>query len=318
MLQEIWGWQPALYLFLGGMGAGAFVAAATLYLMDKAQLAKSVCISMWAALASLAIGLLLLLSELVFPARGLMMWQSFSQFGSWMTLGAWGAFCAMVVFFVSALLATPPIATKLSEKWSFFHALRKVLAIIGICLGLFVAFYTGMLLYSVPGVPLWNTLLLPCLFTVSGLDTGVALVEIITVIATKVAKEEIPEKARLVMERAVVALVVIELIVVAVFLAVMLGADQATSAGATAALSANQLVSGILAPYFWVMVIVIGLVLPLVAAAAGLIFKKKSLEVAMCIGALGALIGGCELRFLILSDGLHANYVIDALSHLVS
>lgn len=318
MLQEIWGWQPALYLFLGGMGAGAFIAAAALYLMDKAHLAKSICVSMWAALASLAIGLLLLLSELVFPVRGLMMWQSFSQFGSWMTLGAWGAFCAMAVFFVSALLATPPIAAKLSEKWKFYATLRKVLAIVGICLGLFVAFYTGMLLYSVPGVPLWNTLLLPCLFTVSALDTGVALVEIITVIVTKAAKEEIPERARKVLERAVVVLVVVELVVVAVFVAVMMGADQATSAGATAVLSANQLVSGVLAPYFWGMVIVIGLLLPLVAAAAGLIFKKKSLEVAICVGALGALIGGCELRFLILSDGLHADYVIDALSHLIS
>ena len=31
-LQSVWGWQPALYLFLGGMGAGAFVVAAVLYL----------------------------------------------------------------------------------------------------------------------------------------------------------------------------------------------------------------------------------------------------------------------------------------------
>ena len=29
-LQTIWSWQPALYLFLGGMGAGAFVMAAVL------------------------------------------------------------------------------------------------------------------------------------------------------------------------------------------------------------------------------------------------------------------------------------------------
>ena len=34
MLQLTWSWQPALYLFLGGMGAGAFIMAAVLFLID--------------------------------------------------------------------------------------------------------------------------------------------------------------------------------------------------------------------------------------------------------------------------------------------
>lgn len=37
MLQTMWGWQPALYLFLGGMGAGAFIMAAVLFLIDRAR-----------------------------------------------------------------------------------------------------------------------------------------------------------------------------------------------------------------------------------------------------------------------------------------
>ena len=322
MLQEMWGWQPALYLFLGGMGAGAFIAAAALYLMDKKQLTRSICISMWAALASLAVGLLLLLSELVFPVRGLMMWQSFSHFSSWMTLGAWGAFLAMVVFFVSALLAMPKVSSKLAEKWELYqkkgHKVRRVLAIVGIVLGAFVAFYTGMLLSSVPGVPLWNTLLLPCLFTVSALDTGVALVEIITIIVTRASDEELPERTRVVIERFVIVLVVVELMVMAIFLSVMMAGDVRTASGSTAVLSAEQLLSGLLAPYFWVMVIAIGLLLPLVVAIAGLALKRKGMEVAMALGALGALIGGCELRFLILSDGIHAEYVLDTLQKLIS
>lgn len=59
-LQTIWSWQPALYLFLGGMGAGAFVMAAVLFLIDRTRHRLIVCVSMWAALASLAVGLLLL------------------------------------------------------------------------------------------------------------------------------------------------------------------------------------------------------------------------------------------------------------------
>ena len=38
-LQTIWSWQPALYLFLGGMGAGAFVMAAVLFLIGAVSVA---------------------------------------------------------------------------------------------------------------------------------------------------------------------------------------------------------------------------------------------------------------------------------------
>lgn len=328
MLQTMWGWQPALYLFLGGMGAGAFVMAAVLFLIDRTRHRLIVCVSMWAALASLAVGLLLLLSELITPARGLLMWQSFGHFTSWMTYGAWGAFAAMAVFAVSALLATRPVGVWLATKWKWFEkhgvALRRVLAVVGIVLGAFVAVYTGMLLMSAGGVPLWNTPLLPALFTVSAFDTGVALVEIVAVLLSK--KDALAPKARVIMERAVVVLVLVECVVMAAFLASMLGADGQTAMGATAASSAALLVSGGLAACFWGMVVVCGLVLPLVMAAAGLVLHRrggkkpcpKRLQGAlMAIGAAGALIGGCELRFLILAAGIHADVVAETVKSLI-
>lgn len=328
MLQTMWSWQPALYLFLGGMGAGAFVMAAVLFLIDRTRHRLIVCVSMWAALASLAVGLLLLLSELITPARGLLMWQSFGHFTSWMTYGAWGAFAAMAVFAVSALLATRPVGVWLATKWKWFKkhgvVLRRVLAVIGIVLGAFVAVYTGMLLMSAGGVPLWNTPLLPALFTVSAFDTGVALVEIVAVLLSK--KDALAPKARVIMERAVVVLVLVECVVMAAFLASMLGADGQTAAGATSASSAALLVSGGLAACFWGMVVACGLVLPLVMAAAGLVLHRrggkkpcsKRLQGAlMAIGAAGALIGGCELRFLILAAGIHADVVAETVKSLI-
>ena len=328
MLQLTWSWQPALYLFLGGMGAGAFVMAAVLFLIDRTRHRLIVCVSMWAALASLAVGLLLLLSELITPARGLLMWQSFGHFTSWMTYGAWGAFAAMAVFAVSALLATRPVGVWLATKWKWFEkhgvALRRVLAVVGIVLGAFVAVYTGMLLMSAGGVPLWNTPLLPALFTVSAFDTGVALVEIVAILLSK--KDALAPKARVIMERAVVVLVLVECVVMAAFLASMLGADGQTAMGATAASSAALLVSGGLAACFWGMVVACGLVLPLVMAAAGLVLHRrggkkpcsKRLQGAlMAIGAAGALIGGCELRFLILAAGIHADVVAETVKSLI-
>lgn len=314
MLQTIWGWQPALYLFLGGMGAGAFIMAAVLYLIDPEKHRRIVCTSMYLAFASLAVGLILLLSELIAPTRGMMMWQSFSHFTSWMTYGAWGAFLAMIVFIVSALLATKGVGNWLADHWKWFTPengtkLRRILAWIGIVLGAFVAFYTGMLLMAGGGVPLWNTLLLPLLFTVSAFDTGVALVEVVCVAYGK--KDPLAPKARSLMERIAIVLIIIELIVLAIFLGTMM------AAGSTAAESASMLVSGSLAAPFWVMIVAIGLVFPLIMALVGLFMKSGEGRPVMTAGAIGVLIGGCELRFLILAAGIHADIVVQTVSGLL-
>lgn len=314
MLQLTWGWQPALYLFLGGMGAGAFIMAAVLYLIDPQKHRKIVCVSMWAALASLAVGLLLLLSELINPARGMMMWQSFSHFTSWMTWGAWGAFLAMIVFLVSALLAMRAVGNWLNAKWKWYTAdnslkLRRGLAWAGIVLGAFVAVYTGMLLMSANGVPLWDTLLLPLLFTVSAFDTGVALVEVVAVCLSK--RDPLAPKAATLMEKIVIVLVAVELVVLAVFLGSMF------AGGATGAQSATLLVSGGLAVPFWVLIVAVGLLLPLAMAIAGKLGKAKDSRPLMAVGAAGALIGGCELRFLILAAGVHAAIVADTVMGLI-
>lgn len=315
MLQVIWGWQPALYLFLGGMGAGAFVVAAALFLIDNKRHKKIVCASMWTAAAALVAGLLLLLTELSAPIRGMLLWQSFSNFSSWMTYGAWGLLLAVSVFGASALLATPAIYGKLLD-WTkkgkektgsnnpedLLCRIRRILAATGIALGVFVAFYTGMLLMSAPGVPLWNTMLLPLLFLISGVDTGVALVEIIAVSLSK--KDDLAPKAGRLLEKSVIALVLIECLLLATFLFSQSNAENAAH-------SAEMLISGILAPYFWGMVVICGLILPLFAAILQLVAKKgaSAKKTIMTIGAIGALIGGCELRFLILAAGLHSDLI---------
>lgn len=361
-LQSVWGWQPALYLFLGGMGAGAFIMAAILYLKDGERNARIVCVSMWAAAMSLVVGLLLLLMELVAPLRGLMMWQSFSHFTSWMTYGAWGAFGAIAAFGVSALLATPKFGELLVTRCAWYaqheQSVRRGFAVAGIALGAFVAFYTGMLLMTAEHVPFWNTLLLPALFTVSAFDTGVALVEIVAVVLAK--REAIDPDAKRFMEKCVVALVAIEAVALAVFLGGMLLADAGTPVGAAAAASAGMFVSGQLAAWFLILVVLAGLALPLVVALKGLLAKgghveaataehvvghaattpavdgaaaksvaaahiavvdgpaaKSAVDAPTLVGAIGALAGGCALRFLVLAAGVHADVVADTVMKMI-
>ena len=317
-LQSVWGWQPALYLFLGGMGAGAFVVAALLYFLDRQSNRKTICIASWAATACLVAGLLLLLSELTNPLRGMLLWQSFSNGTSWMTFGAWVVFAAVIVFGLMAVLSTEQWVKPVSKKWKGYpkarNRMRSVLAVVGIALGLCVAMYTGILLMSVPGVPLWNTLLLPCLFTVSALDTGAALVEIVAVAPKRAV---LSNKTHRLLEASVVVLVVA---VLAAFLATMQGSDLTTATGATAAASVRLLAQGMLAPFFWLLVGACGLGIPLAMAIAGMVLRKrrKSGRTVMLVGAAGALVGGCALRFLVLMAGLHADVVAQAVSKMVS
>lgn len=324
-LQAVWGWQPALYLFLGGLSAGAFIAATVLYFRDKAANIRVVCASCWLAFVCLGLGLVLLLTELSNPLRGMMMWQSFSNFSSWMAIGAWALALAMVAFVLMALLCTS-FVTKCLQKdgkeSGGLDAVRRVVAIIGSVLAFVVAAYTGILLMAAPGVPLWNTALLPCLFVVSGLDTGVALVEVVAALS----KNGISKASSRLLSRCVIVLVVAEIVVLAVFLGLSLAGKS------FAGDAAGLLVSGSLALPFWGLVVVLGLLLPLSAAIIQIRHEKIVAPTAPApspdgstdgkaaaavkgdhglalVGAAGALVGGCALRFIVLSAGIHGDVI---------
>lgn len=318
-LQFVWGWQPALYLFLGGMGAGAFVAAMVVWFREGEKAHRTVVVSVLAAVVCLVAGLLLLLSELTNPLRGMMMWQSFSNFASWMTFGAWIVFAAVVVFLLQALCLGALSGKIIGEVWKGFGdvvpKLGRVLAVIGVVLGVCVAAYTGILLMSAPGVPLWNTPLIPCLFTVSALDTGVALVEIVAFVFHK--KDEIGPRTSRILQVSVIALVVLELVVLALLLTAMLGSPiEEGHVSAVSAQSAQILTQGALAPLFWGLVVAVGLALPLAASALSVVGKGKAVHAVGLVGAVGALVGGCALRFLIVMAGIHADPVMDAVATL--
>lgn len=302
-LQLVWGWQPALYLFLGGLGAGAFAVAACLFVLKRTENRKVLSIVAWAAFACLAIGLLLLLSELIFPLRGLMMWQSFTNLTSWMTLGAWLLFACVIVIFAVAVMLTDKLAKPLKLEGK--TKVVRVLFVVGGVLSLGVCVYTGILLMSAPGVPLWNTLLIPCLFTVSALDTGVALNEIVY----RAVEKDVSEKVHKPLVLSTIVLIAVEAVVVIALLVVMMsGAGYPmASYAAMAQQSAAVLVSGPLAGWFWVVFVAIGLVLPLVCALAPKFNAKAKGPAVTYAGAIGVLVGGCALRFLILLAGVHAD-----------
>ena len=70
-LQSDWGWLIAVYLFLGGVGGGAYTIAAINSFMG-AELGFSTTVGLWIGFPSLLIGTLFLIADLGSPAKAVL------------------------------------------------------------------------------------------------------------------------------------------------------------------------------------------------------------------------------------------------------
>ncbi len=171
------------YLFLGGTGAGGCLVCAVLGLLsDRDALApvlaarfRTTAGRRWSRLFApalalsvgcLAVGMVCLGADLGRPDRLLLLMAApsptYISFGAWalvVCLGLGGLLAAVW----HGLLAVSPARLMLLEALTALAALAT-------------AAYTGLLLASMPAVPLWCTPLLPVLFTISAASCGAALV----------------------------------------------------------------------------------------------------------------------------------------------
>jgi len=158
-----WGWSVIGYLWIGGIGAGAFVASSLAALRghkDDREIAK-----LGYAVSTIAMGISapLLISHLGRPERFHHMLRVFKP-TSPMNAGVWG----MTSLSAAAAGAA---AVNLAEAGGFA---RTVAALLGLPSALFVGSYTGVLL-SHSSIPMWaKSPFLPALFASSSLATGAA------------------------------------------------------------------------------------------------------------------------------------------------
>ena len=161
---------------------------------------------------------------------------------------------------------------------------------LGAVFGLGVAMYTGVLLWSAHSIPLWNTPLIPVLFTVSALDAGASVI-----LAALLFEKS--DRASLFIKRvsiALVVLIVLEACTLAALFSLHLGGSMSQ------VLSANTLLKGDLSIQFWVLVVIVGLAIPFVLTVLELahVVRKPELSRLMHFGAAAcALAGGFTLRF---------------------
>ncbi len=296
ILQIDWGWEIAIYLFLGGLSAGILCVSALINLITGDKYQKTIRFSAWSGTILLILGVFLLLIDTSVPERAIILFQSFVNFDSWMAFGAWFLFAGIVIFGIYALANTGWITGKLK----FLLSWKKALAIIIIPVSLGVAIYTGILLGVLYAHPLWNTWLLPALFTVSAMDTGVAYV---LGYLTLRESGEIEGLARIKrrFELSTITLVVLEALILTVYLTTVAASGDVASA------SVDILTSGALSLFFWVFLVGGGLAVPLLVSVILLIrhqLAEKTLNILPMLGVSLCLVGGFTLRYIVLMAGL--------------
>lgn len=274
----VWDALIAWYLFLAGLGAGAFVFAAALGRTNP-EAFKSRLAAMLLGLASVGIGTVLLVFDakagLHDPFRFILLLANFNSVMAWGTLIL---SCFLTVGFVNLVVS--------------FVKKRSIVVLDGICvfLAAAVALYTGVLLGVVSAYPLWNLPLLPMLFVVSALGAGFAGASLVGQIVDRSEMKHVVFH-----EKLLVVLPVLEALLIAALLYTTYSASGvAQAAGQETVLS---MLTGSFAPVFWIGLVLLGLVVPFVV---DLVSLKKPLPLpAVMTTEFLVLVGGFSLRYLV-------------------
>ena len=275
--ERAWGWPIALDLFLAGLGGGIMIVSAVADLIfDTGSFFLP---ASFAATVLLAMGASLLVFELGRPFQ-------FHRVFSWqkaiMTVGAYMLSLLIAVSFAygTFLFSFLP--------WHAIEGLRQVVAAIGLLLGVGVVVYTGVLPASMKSRPFWHGPALPVLFMVSAISNGIAVQYLLVHILSSGSDVAVAEGL---LTAANIVLLAVELIVLFIYVLTM-----RASAAPPAAQAANAWLKGRQKLAFWVGLVVIGLIAPLVLYAVGD-------NITWILASAGVLIGGIVLRFLIVYSG---------------
>lgn len=275
MKERVWSWPLAIYLFLGGLGAGMTIVTAIADVFFGQGELFAICPLI--AACALALGCAFLLFELGVTTA---FWRVFTWHGAVLNFGAYslGLLIALDVVYFSFFTGWFP--------WCGSVGGRVFFAIISLIVALCVIVYTGVELSSMKGRAFWNTPALPVLFTVSGLLTGVAANSLVLGFWPYAGSPEAVEPMRVILSYMGIALGILTLLCVVSYVLMM-----KTSLDTYAQIPATRLVNGSYSTAFWFVLVVVGLVVPVVLYALGM--PMLALLADCCV-----LVGGMCLRAL--------------------
>jgi len=293
---HVWGWEIPVYLFLGGLVAGMMILSGYFLLRGRDANYKCICYQVpFIGLILLSMGMLALFLDL---EHKFFVWRLYTTFqiespmswGAWILLMVYPALLINFFLHVPPFIAKPlPILTRWGRRLSAFDDIKRTVGKINLLLGILLGIYTGILLSALGARPLWNSAILGILFLVSGLSTASALVHMI-------ARDR---KESEMLARADNMFLSIELIVFALFFIGLLSSSETQIA------SARLLLIGPFAAVFWVFVILLGILIPLLVQNLSVSHRIKHTPVAPIM----VIVGGLILRFIIVEAGQVSHYL---------
>jgi formate-dependent nitrite reductase membrane component NrfD len=292
---HVWGWEIPVYLFLGGFTAGIMVLSGWALWKGRKNPRPHTTFALASSglfllgLATISLGMLALFLDL---GHKLYVFRLYLTVEPWSPM-SWGAWILLLVYPVLAtgVLLDPPkvllewapplrpaVAWMAARDW-VRHAVGFVSIVTGVALGI----YTGVLLSALGARPLWSSGLLGPLFLVSGLSTAAAF-----------AHWASPEpEERVQMAWLDNLFLTIELGVIVLLLVGLLSSTEAHAE------AARLLLGGPYTAVFWVGIVFLGILLPLVIQSLAVTHRIIHTPIAPIL----VMLGGLALRFVIVSAG---------------
>ncbi|WP_431223334.1 cytochrome c nitrite reductase subunit NrfD [Serratia sp. L9] len=300
----VWDWPIAIYLFLIGISAGLVTLAILLrrYHPEEGTASSRIMLTtLFVAPTTVMLGLVILIFHL---ARPWTFWKLMFHYSmtSVMSMGVMLFQVYMVVLVVWLALIFRDQVGALQQRWlprlvivpkllarllPLLRPLETLMLVLAVLLGA----YTGFLLSALKSYPMLNNPLLPALFLFSGVSSGIAVALLVAAFGPK---SDIHSREVHFLHRLETPVVWLEIFLLAAFfVGLALGDD-----GKLRALSA-ALGGGFWAWWFWLGVVGLGLIIPLLLKALG--WGKANLHILLISGS--SLCGVLLLRYFILYAG---------------
>ena len=292
---DVWGWELPVDFFLGGLTAGILVLSGWMLWRGhrsprpQAAFAPASGGLFLVGLVALTLGVLTLFLDLGHKAY---FWRLYLTMKPWSPM-SWGSWIVTLAYpvLVAGMLLDPPKdvlrrlpALRSTVDWLATRAgVRPAIGFLAIVAGVGLGTYTGVLLSTLVGRPLWSNGLLPPIFLVSALSTATAFAHWATPDAEEQVRMARLNNLWLTIELGLVGLLLISL-------------RSATGAHAEAA---RLLLGGPYTAVFWVGVVFLGILLPLVIHSLAVTHRIAHTRVAPIL----VMLGGLALRFVIVSAG---------------
>ena len=290
-----WGWYIVLYFFLGGLAAGSSAIATLLDLVGDPRDRDAVRLGYLVAFPLVCVCGLLLILDLGKPLRFWHMlvqsenvpelllkpWSPISL-GTWLVT-AFGLFS--FISFLGALVETERLRWHVARRVDravrgFPRPLILLWEVLGVLSGFSLGGYTGVLVTGT-SVPVWhNAWLMGALFLLSAASTSYALLMLMLMYHGRAHHDPTVDK----LARGDRSAILLEIVVLTAML-LLLGAV------------ARPLIAGGFGVIFWLGVVIVGLLAPLVLH--GLPWGRLTAERRAMLAAACVLVGGLCLRFVI-------------------